>query len=74
MFWPDLTFPPINLWSYPVQTITYDFKGYPVDQDPSIQAMRGQSVIDYMDKLKWLADNSMEAIFVSELVIEKSRR
>ena len=24
LYWPDLIFPPINLWSYPVLSFTYD--------------------------------------------------
>lgn len=61
-----MTFPPINLWSAPVQNITYDFKGYKVDQDPTIKALRGQKMRDYMARLKHFADNPMTPVFISE--------
>ena len=61
-----MTFPPINLWSAPVQNITYDFKGYKVDQDPTIKALRGQKMRDYMARLKHFADNPMPPVFISE--------
>lgn len=44
----------------------YDFKGYEVDKDPTIKALRGQAMIDYMARLKWLEDNPMPQIFISE--------
>ena len=69
-----MTFPPINLWSAPVQNITYDFKGYKADQDPTIKALRGQKMRDYMAKLKHFADNPMIPLAVSELVIESRHR
>lgn len=69
-----MTFPPINLWSAPVQNITYDFKGYKVGQDPTIKALRGQKMRDYMAKLKHFADNPMPQLAVSELVIESRYR
>ena len=69
-----MTFPPINLWSAPVQNITYDFKGYKVDQDPTIKALRGQKMRDYMARLKHFADNPMPQLAVSELVIESRHR
>ena len=61
-----MTFPPINLWSAPMQNITYDFKGYKVDQDPTITAIRGQKMRDYMARLKHFADNPMTPVFISE--------
>ena len=69
-----MTFPPINLWSAPMQNITYDFKGYKVDQDPTIKAIRGQKMRDYMARLKHFADNPMSPLAVSELVIESRHR
>jgi len=52
----------------------YDFKGYKVDQDPTIKALRGQKMRDYMAKLKHFADNPMIPLAVSELVIESRHR
>ena len=49
-----------------LQNISYDFKGYKVDQDPTIKALRGQKMRDYLIKLKWLADNPMQPVFISE--------
>ena len=49
-----------------MQNITYDFKGYKVDQDPTIKALRGQKMRDYMAKLKHFADNPMPPVFISE--------
>ena len=66
MFWPDLKFPPINLWSAPMQNIKYDFKGYAVDQDPTMKALRYDDMAYYMAKLKWFADNPMQPVFISE--------
>ena len=61
-----MTFQPINLWSAPVQNITYDFKGYKVDQDSAIKALRGQKMRDYLARLKRFADNPMSPVSVSE--------
>jgi hypothetical protein len=49
-----------------VQNITYDFKGYKVDQDPTITALRGQKMRDYMARLKHFADNPVKPVFISE--------
>ena len=57
-----------------MQNITYDFKGYKIDQDPTIKAIRGQRMRDYMAKLKHFADNPMPPLAVSELVIESRHR
>lgn len=57
-----------------MQNITYDFKGYKVDQDPTIKAIRGQKMRDYMARLKHFADNPMTPLAVSELVIESRHR
>ncbi len=32
MKWPDLTFPPINLWSYPKMNIDEEFPVTPIDK------------------------------------------
>ena len=57
-----------------MQNISYDFKGYKVDQDPTIKALRGQKMRDYMARLKNFADNPMPQLAVSELVIESRHR
>lgn len=57
-----------------MQNISYDFKGYKVDQDPTIKALRGQKMRDYMARLKHFADNPMPQLAVSELVIESRHR
>jgi hypothetical protein len=44
----------------------YDFKGYKVDQDPTIKAIRCQKMRDYMAKLKHFADNPVTPVFISE--------
>lgn len=49
-----------------MQNITYDFKDYKVDQDPTIKALRGKKMRDYMEKLKHFADNPMLPVFISE--------
>jgi hypothetical protein len=49
-----------------MQNILYDFKGYKVDQDPTIKSLRGQKMRDYLIKLKWFADNPMQPVFISE--------
>lgn len=49
-----------------MQNITYDFKGYKVDQDPTIKAIRGKKMRDYMARLKHFADNTMSPVSVSE--------
>jgi hypothetical protein len=49
-----------------LQNITYDFKGYKLDQDPTIKALRNQKMRDYMARLKHFADNPMSPVSVSE--------
>ena len=66
MNWPDMIFPPINLWSAPVQQIKYDFESGKLEDEPVIKALRGDDMIAYMDKLKWFADNPMKPVFISE--------
>ena len=64
-----MTFPPINLWSAPMQNITYDFKGYKVDQDPTIKALRGEDMENYMNLLKWLDTVPFISFKVSDIVL-----
>ena len=49
-----------------MQNIKYDFKGYAVDQDPTMKALRYDDMAAYMAKLKWFADNPMQPFFISE--------
>lgn len=49
-----------------MQNIKYDFKGYAVDQDPTMKALRYDDMAAYMAKLKWFAVNPMQPVFISE--------
>jgi hypothetical protein len=44
----------------------YEFENGKLEDEPAIKALRGQDMIDYMDKLKWFADNPMKPVFISE--------
>lgn len=46
----------------------YDFESGKLSDEPIIKAIRGQAVIDYMEKLQWFSDNPMQPISVSETV------
>jgi hypothetical protein len=44
----------------------YDFESGRLEDEPIIKALRGDDMIDYMNKLQWFADNPMKPIAVSE--------
>ena len=43
-----------------------EFKSGKLEDEPIIKALRGDDMIDYMNKLQWFANNPMQPIFVSE--------
>jgi|TARA_R110000868_G_C10525484_1_gene733515 hypothetical protein len=47
----------------------YAFKGYPVDQDPTIKALRGEDMENYMNLLKWLDTVPFIPLKVSDIVL-----
>jgi hypothetical protein len=69
MYWPDLKFPPINLWSLPVQE--WIAKDHP---ETTILTLNKEQCAKYMERLKWLSDNPMNQISVSELVLSRRER
>jgi hypothetical protein len=62
--WPDMIFPPINLWNAPVQKI----------QKNNIVGINKEECAKYMKLLKWFEDNPMPPINVSNLVLNKKER
>jgi hypothetical protein len=47
----------------------YAFKGYPVDQDPTIKGLRGEDMENYMNLLKWLDSVPFIPLKVSDFVL-----
>ena len=47
----------------------YAFKSYPVDQDPTIKALRGEDMENYMNLLKWLDTVPFISFKVSDIVL-----
>jgi hypothetical protein len=62
--WPDMKFPPINLWSAPVQKTSKN----------TVVGINKERCKEYMELLKWLEDNPMPPIVVSNLVLNKKER
>jgi hypothetical protein len=44
----------------------YDFESGRIEDEPIIKALRGDDMIDYMNRLQWFADKPMKQIAVSE--------
>jgi hypothetical protein len=44
----------------------YDFESGKLSDEPIIKVLRFEEMAAYMAKLKWLADNPMQPVFVSE--------
>ena len=49
--------------------LMYAFKGYPVDQDPTIKGLRGEDMENYMNLLKWLDTVPFIPFKVSDIVL-----